>query len=298
MNRKSLLTTIALASIAVSPAAFAEKQSKTFAVDEFDSIVVTGPVVAKITQGDRESVSAVFDDKVADRVYAVVKNGTLEVGIKEKTWKMFNFSSEITFTIEADDLNKLVATGSSDVETSNLTSNKLTIGASGATSVVTQNIDVDHLKLRLSGSSDLETQAIKADSVSVSISGSGDLNSRQIETGTVDISLSGSADANIDRISAQELEAKITGSGTVKVIEGGTVERQEIVVTGAADYIAKSLESKTAKVKLSGASNATVFVTEHLKGYASGASDIAYYGRPIVEVSTSGASDVTHKGMK
>jgi len=298
MNKKLLLTTMTLASIAVSQTVFAEKLSKTYSLDEFDSIAVTGPVIAKITQGDRESVSAVFDDKVADRVYAVVKNGRLEVGLKEKNWKMFNFSSEITFTIEVDDLNKLVASGSSDVETSNLSSNKLTIGASGATNIVTKNIDADHLKLKLSGSSDLVTESVKADSVAVSISGSGDLKSKTIESGTVEISLSGSADAHIDQIIAQELEAKITGAGTIKVIEGGTVERQEVVVTGSADYLAKSLESKTAKIKLSGASNATVFVTDHLKGYASGASDISYYGRPIVEVSTSGASDVTHKGMK
>lgn len=297
-TQKSLSRAIALAALISSPLAFAESIEKNFNLTDFDSVIVKGPVMVDLKQTGTESVSVVADEEVFNRLYAKVSNGTLEVGVKEKMWKMFDFDSDITFTIEVDDLSKLSVEGSADVQATNLSNPRLAINSSGATSIKTGTITAEQLKLYVSGAGDLFTDAIEAESLAMRISGSGDVKVNDVVVKTADIELSGSADALFASFNGESLEAGISGAGTIKIKGTGQVDKQYVRITGAGDYIAKELKSKNASIKLTGAAEATVYVTDMLKGRLSGASDINYYGTPVVDVSTSGSSDVSYKGKK
>ncbi len=297
-NKTALTRSIALATMLTAPLAFAADLEKTYDLKDFDTVVIKGPVMANIAQTGTEAVSVVADEKVADRIYAEVKNGVLEVGVKEKMWKMFDFDSDVTFTIEVDDINKLSVEGSADVETTDLQSSRLKVSSSGATSIKTGSLAGEQLKLYVSGSGDLITKSITSESLLVKISGSGDIKSTDVTAKNADIGLSGSADAIFASFNGDSIEAQISGSGTIRIKGDGAVQKQYVRVTGAGDYLAANLESKEANIKLTGAANATVYTTEMLKGRLSGASDINYYGSPIVDVSTSGASDISYKGKK
>ena len=93
------------------------------------------------------------------------------------------------------------------------------------------------------------------------------------------------------------MHLNIAGAGDAR-IDTGEVEMQEISISGSGDFHAAQLKSKTAKLRLSGAANAKVWVTDHLEGAADGASDIEYYGKPNAKVRSSGASSINAVGRE
>ena len=73
----------------------------------------------------------------------------------------------------------------------------------------------------------------------------------------------------------------------------GQANRQKVSVSGGSDYQAYSLQSKSATIQASGASEAFVLVDGELTSSASGASDIRYKGNArVVSNNASGASSV------
>lgn len=87
------------------------------------------------------------------------------------------------------------------------------------------------------------------------------------------------------------LAMKLDGGSNAAV--SGTAGRLEMNCSGAAKVDARELAVKTAKISLSGASNAQVNVSDELNVTASGASTLTYAGEPTVTKKVSGASHVS-----
>lgn len=81
-------------------------------------------------------------------------------------------------------------------------------------------------------------------------------------------------------------------SGACVVTIEGTAKEQLVKISGSTVYRAQDFETEIADIRVSGASSASVYVSDKLDVRASGASSIRYRGDASVNSSTSGASSV------
>jgi hypothetical protein len=112
-----------------------------------------------------------------------------------------------------------------------------------------------------------------------------------LETPSLALRLAGSGELRIAALRARSLEAQLTGSGLL-AIDGGAVERQRVVIAGAADYRAPRLASRQAQIEIDGSGDAELAAAERLVAHIAGAGNVRYRGRPVVEQDISGAGTV------
>lgn len=95
----------------------------------------------------------------------------------------------------------------------------------------------------------------------------------------------------LGKLDCQHLNMQFTGASDVELT--GRSSEVEAVLTGASKLKAATFKIENANIKVSGASNSTIFVSNKLHAVATRASTIQYYGNPTqVELSSSGASKV------
>jgi hypothetical protein len=105
------------------------------------------------------------------------------------------------------------------------------------------------------------------------------------------IEISGAADIKVSSLNCDNLRVEASGASSVNL--AGKTENLELRLSGASDVLAKDLESGCACVRMSGASGASIDVIHNLNAELSGASDLDYWGRPvIIEFETSGVASV------
>lgn len=101
---------------------------------------------------------------------------------------------------------------------------------------------------------------------------------------TVDVS--GVGFVEIRSLDTPSLDVGLTGVATV--VASGTVDRQDLFLSGVGTYQARHLRSRVASVDVSGIVEAVVYVTEELRGNVSGPSVVKYAGNPsVVDVTVS-----------
>jgi hypothetical protein len=105
--------------------------------------------------------------------------------------------------------------------------------------------------------------------------------------------LSGGKSFKASQILGHDL--KIESSGAWDISVDGSVTKLEANLAGASKLNAKSLQTKTAKLSLLGASDAHVTVTDDLKVSVIGACSVIYSGNPTsVETNVIGAGSIRH----
>jgi hypothetical protein len=108
------------------------------------------------------------------------------------------------------------------------------------------------------------------------------------------LNISGASKANVKNVRADNFELDLSGASKVN-IEG---EAATFIadMSGASNLDAENFKTVKATVEASGASKASVFVTDNLNAEASGASKIYYAGNPkTIREDESGASKVSPK---
>ncbi|WBO83762.1 head GIN domain-containing protein [Hymenobacter yonginensis] len=114
----------------------------------------------------------------------------------------------------------------------------------------------------------------------IETSGASDIKSTSTFTAdNFTIRASGASDVTL-RLDTKALTVHASGASDIKL--AGRAERQQVQVSGSSDYRANELQSRTADVQASGASDAYVFVEESLTSRASGASDVRNKGKARV----------------
>ncbi|HZA32146.1 MAG TPA: head GIN domain-containing protein [Propionibacteriaceae bacterium] len=104
--------------------------------------------------------------------------------------------------------------------------------------------------------------------------------------------ISGSGAVTAAKITGPSLAVDINGSGKVTV--GGTVENQDVEISGSGDYQAKDLQTKITTVKISGSGAASVAASDSLDIDMSGSGKLTYYGSPPqINQQISGSGSVT-----
>ncbi len=103
--------------------------------------------------------------------------------------------------------------------------------------------------------------------------------------------LSGGKSFKASQISGHDLKIESSGAWDIRV--DGSVTELEANLAGASKLNAKSLQTKTAKLSLLGASDAHVTVTDTLKVSVIGACSVVYSGNPkSVETNVIGAGSI------
>jgi hypothetical protein len=78
----------------------------------------------------------------------------------------------------------------------------------------------------------------------------------------------------------------------------GTADDLDMNISGFGSFNGGDLHGNKARVTLSGAGSATVWVDDALRAQISGAGSVSYYGSPDVTKQISGVGNVKHLGDK
>jgi hypothetical protein len=129
---------------------------------------------------------------------------------------------------------------------------------------------------------------------SLNISGAGSGSANGITTDQLVLKLGGAGSIKMEGLTARKLEVTLTGTGKIDLV--GKVDNQIVSISGAGGYIARKLESKTAKVSLSGAGKGILWATDDLDISITGLGSVDYYGNPNLKQNITGLGNVVGLG--
>ena len=139
-----------------------------------------------------------------------MEDGTLKLGFKSGI--NFITPSRLIFYVGVDDLNGLTVSGSGNIKSDQLETDRLDVSVSGSGAVQIANLSTSEVKADISGSGgiDLTGDAAAQD---ITMSGAGQYLGGDLCSQSVKVNLSGSGDAIICAIDT--LDARTSGSGSV-----------------------------------------------------------------------------------
>jgi len=121
--------------------------------------------------------------------------------------------------------------------------------------------------------------------------GAGALHIGALSAADLVLRLAGSDTLRLARLSARSLDLRLAGAGDA-VVDGGRVERQRVVIAGAANYQAPRLDCREADAAIEGSGNIELTARERLVARIAGSGDIVYHGQPQVLQTVTGAGSV------
>ena len=124
----------------------------------------------------------------------------------------------------------------------------------------------------------------------IEISGGIELEMDAFKSQKIDLDIKGGAKVYVYNIDAANVEIDIAGAADIDLF--GKTELFEIELAGAGSIDAKSLVSKKAEVKISGAGSAELSVIEELLADVDGVGNLTYYGDPVLKNISGGLTDV------
>jgi hypothetical protein len=131
---------------------------------------------------------------------------------------------------------------------------------------------------------------------SIEVPGAVNIQAATLKTERLTVKISGAGNIKIDRLEGSEVTTTFSGAGNLDI--AGKVIRQDLTLTGFGNYGASNLESQVAKVNITGAGNATLWVHDTLDMRIAGAGSVNYYGNPKTTKNVAGVGKVTSLGNK
>jgi len=139
------------------------------------------------------------------------------------------------------------------------------------------NITVKNLKeLEITGAAEIEVENLKTDSLI--------------------LKMTGASNVKVLDLKADTLKTDLPGAGKIRV--EGKVKDQSVTLTGAGNFSGHNLESKTARVTLSGVGSAQLWVTDEIDVTITGVGSVEYYGSPKIKQSVTMLGKITSLGAK
>jgi len=204
-------------------------------VASFTEISVGGSIDLYLSPDDHEVVVvSAAEPQWRDRIQTRVEGGQLKIWFDNKGFGRWPTGMKLKAYVSFRTLNKLGASGSSDVYVNGvIKSEKLAINLSGA-SDFKGSVDVNELKLDQSGSSDSQLSG-RATNLTVELSGASDLKGYDLETDYCDIKASGASDSQI----TVNKELSVHASGASDVNYKGAAVTREAHTSGASSVSRK-----------------------------------------------------------
>ena len=226
---------------------------------DYTAISVTNMIEVVLLDAPKNSIRVEADERLMPYLQIVVKNGVL----------VLNFDDHR----EVERLRK---------RNLNLADTRVYVSARGVDTFTA------------SGMSEFEADMpIAASTITISASGMSSIDFERVECKTFSLSISGKTEVDA-QLQADKCDLSVSGMSEVD-LEGRT-DRLSLRLSGMSEVSLEELHARTAKVSVSGMSEAEVNASESITGGVSGMSDLTTFGSANVNVSTSGGS--SHKHVK
>jgi len=187
----------------------AERQTRP--VRDFENLEVSAPVKLDLRLGEAENLEVEGDPLELRDLETFVTKGTLVIRTKpgyKAVWK-----SPVRVFVTARSIEGLMMTGSGEISSPQLRTEKLAIRSTGSGAVRIPTLSSSYVQVLVSGSGEVALGGV-TNSVDASVTGSGNLKAEKLEARRAKVFLSGSGDASI--FPREQLDAAITGSGSVR----------------------------------------------------------------------------------
>lgn len=178
----------ALVAVMVAPAARAADTSETRPVGRFENIHLGGAFTAIVRAGEKTTRVVVSGNADAvSRVTTVVRDGTLEVGMKSGGGFSF-FNNSPTIAIDVPSLRSFASDGAGSIEIRGLGGGDITLQSSGAGKIVASG-RARRATISLNGAGKVDAEGLDAKDVTVENNGVGSIRVRA--SGTLDATING-----------------------------------------------------------------------------------------------------------
>lgn len=197
----------------IQAVAFSSEKTENRNLKDFTSIKVSAGIDLYLRMGETEEVKVVADGDIIDKVITEVKNGTLNIYMKQNNnWNWGNTKSRKVY-VSVKELVKLDASSGSDVNSENtLTGESLEVRASSGSDV---NIDIyfKNFSVDTSSGSDARISG-KTKNFEASASSGSDIKAQDLESVICKVSVSSGSDATVNV--SGELYANASSGGDVR----------------------------------------------------------------------------------
>ncbi|GAB1451270.1 hypothetical protein MASR2M47_13260 [Draconibacterium sp.] len=197
----------------IQAVAFSSEKTENRNLKDFTSIKVSAGIDLYLRMGETEEVKVVADGDIIDKVITEVKNGTLNIYMKQNNnWNWGNTKSRKVY-VSVKELVKLDASSGSDVNSENtLTGESLEVRASSGSDV---NLDIyfKNFSVDTSSGSDARISG-KTKNFEASASSGSDIKAQDLESVICKVSVSSGSDATVNV--SDELYANASSGGDVR----------------------------------------------------------------------------------
>ena len=189
--------------------------TETFDLNDFSNIETNASFDVVVSQGPDQKIEVEGQQNIIDRVQLNVSNGTLKMDLENGNYK----NIELTVHITIPTLDRVVSSGSGDIEIKELEGDDLEIKTNGSGDVnATDKITLtNEMKIDNDGSGDIELDDLVADEVTALIQGSGKLEIKDGSTQDLTITLQGSGDIQLYNLQSEDVTVTSQGSGDIQV---------------------------------------------------------------------------------
>lgn len=213
MKNVIILLFFALTAITVSAKTSYSEKTENRNLKDFHAVKVSAGIDLYITMGDEEKVKVVADDEIIDRIITEVKDGTLQIYMKNSGWLNWNFSSKSRKVyVSVKELSEIHASSGSDVFSENtLKGESLDVKASSG-SDVKLDIVYKNFSLDTSSGSDAKISG-KTKNFTAEASSGSDIKAQDLESVICKVKVSSGSDAVVNV--SDEIYAKASSGGDV-----------------------------------------------------------------------------------
>jgi hypothetical protein len=199
-------------------------------VSDFTGVELAGVGDLTIQMGDEESLRIEAEDNLLEYIETEVRGGTLR--IQTRPGVTLRSQRSIRYYLTARELDRIVISGSGDVEAPDLQAGRFSITISGSGDLAMGELEADALSVKISGSGDVDMDDLRSRTLEVSILGSGNLaiGGGQVEKQT--ITINGSGDYQARGLESAEAQVTIPGSGAVTL---QVHDYLKVVISGSGD---------------------------------------------------------------
>ena len=278
---KKIFTLFAAAFMALMPlmAANAEAvitETKTYQVDYFDALEVSWIYHVELNKSASNAVQVEAPDFLMPYLQVKVRKARLILSVsdlpKDIRKKMEKGNYKVLATVDIQELNKVEMSGASRlVASGGFVADNFKMDLSGATSVKGLAITANCADIQCSGASKFQLFAgVKEAKIDLSGASKGEIVG---DIHTLDIDVSGSGKLSLN---GKYFEAKMDVSAAGHVNVKGSLDAVRIEGSGAAKLDLSECTTSEARIELSGASSASIYVLDKLGVSLSGASRCHY----------------------
>jgi len=200
----------------------AQQEERT--TGSFKGVAAGGPLMIKITLGNKESVRLEGDAEAIADLVTEVKEGILTIRPKTKwnDWSRKYRNAKVTAYISAKKLTSLTMSGSGSMEVQQAINTSELVATLSGSGSIKASANLRSFVGVISGSGSLSIQG-KADDSNLTLSGSGNFSGKNFSVNDLSAQISGSASVYIN--AEKSIEAVISGSGNISYTGNAEIKK-------------------------------------------------------------------------